>query len=312
MASVGVGAAALGGLLVWRMQPPSGPMPALPGDMPGDGDESVALKSSGHTRYRLKDGPGPLVVLVHGISYPMEVYDVLFRQLAGAGRSVLMYDLSGRGYSHTNGEPLTIECYVRQLQELLDALGLSERELEIVGWSMGSVIATHYACARPSSVTKLVLLAPVGGAPAAKPRTAGLLHAPFGVGNALGELFVRPSLNKLYQEELGQMSDGGKLLRFLCDHATRNSALPRSMVSTLRSCPELDNNHVALAQVGAHDRPVLVLWGTADATTTRSSLDALLALLPRAKLVCLDDLRHSFIVTSPDQANPPILSFLGV
>ena len=78
-------------LAVWLLQPPAGNMPALPGDVPAT-DAEVHLPTTGRTRYRLSPGAGRLVVLIHGISYPMDVYARLFDDLVQAGPRSWIFD----------------------------------------------------------------------------------------------------------------------------------------------------------------------------------------------------------------------------
>lgn len=278
--------------LVWFLQPPRGPAASLPGNVP-DGDSSAFLQASGGpTRYRSSLGSGRLIVLIPGISYPMELYDEMFKALVAAGRSVLMYDVTGRGYSHSSGEKMTADLYVRQLAELLDATGHGQEEVDLVGWSMGSVIATHMADRYPQRVARIVLLAPVGGIVPNKPWTANLIHLPLGIGPALAALLVPSTLKKLYRAELGD----GALSQFLCDHVSRNPLLTRTMVSTLTNLKEMDDNRRVLSSVGQHERPILILWGSGDATINRANIDAIMQLLPRAKLEVFKGAGHAFLV----------------
>jgi pimeloyl-ACP methyl ester carboxylesterase len=272
----------------------------------------VTLKTTGITRYRLHDGAGRMVVLIPGVSYPMEVYNVLFDELVAAGRAVLVYDVTGRGYSHSSGEPMSAVHFVQQLVELLASLKLEARQLELVAWSLGGVIASNFILKNPSRVSRLVLLAPTGAIAPQKPLTAKLLHVPFGVGNLLASAFVPSTLRKLYWHELGNHTDGGKMVNFLCDHADRNGALPRTIVSTLRSCPEIDDNQVAYTALGATKIPTLVAWGTLDGTINRASIDALMAQLgPSSRLFCIEGEKHAALVTSPDKLNAEVIAFLS-
>ena len=297
--------------MLQSMLPLKGSAASLPGPIPS-GDVSVELKTTGRTRYRLVLGQGPLAVLIHGISYPMDVYRTLAAELENAGRAVLLYDLTGRGFSHSSGEPMTIAHYIQQLDELLEALNLNSEPHDVVAWSLGSVIAAQFAHSRPSRVRRLVLLAPVGGIPPHKPLAAKLLHLPLGLGDLLATLFVPLTLKKLYRHELGQLEDGGQMLKFLCDHATDNHALPRALVSTLSSCPELDDNTAVLRAVGEHRRPCLVLWGSDDGTVDRQGIDAIMALLPHATLSVVEGERHTLFITAAAAVNKQIIAFLQV
>lgn len=207
---------------------------------------------------------------------------------------------------------MTIAHCVQQLVELLAALKLDGASHDVVGWSIGGVIASKYAHLHPERVTRLVLLAPVGAVPAVKPWTAHLLHVPLGVGNALGALVMGSSLRKLYTRELGCSSKGAvkEMLHFLCEHATNNRNLVRTIISTIRSCPEVDDNRETYIAIGESQRPVLILWGDADHTVPDRP-DELLSMLPRAKLHELRGQAHSFMVTAPDECNGAIVSFLA-
>jgi pimeloyl-ACP methyl ester carboxylesterase len=214
----------------------------------------------------------------------------------------------------------------------------------VVGWSIGGVIASAYAQRHPARVGKLVLLAPVGAVPCAKPWTAALLHLPLGVGNALAKLVLPSTVKKLYRNELGSRAGDAKvdaMHAFLAHHATANANLVRTMISTLRSCPEIDDNVATsdggpsaprrlgscwmartpwtdgrwalplcrYTEIGAHARPVLVVWGTADHTVPDRP-DELLRMMPNARLHELEGEAHSFLVTAPEAVNAAVCRFL--
>ena len=304
----GLGLTALG---VYACQPKSGPLASLPGDVPAADATVVLPASGGPTRYRYAHcGSGHLIVLVPGISYPMELYEPLFNALTNASRAVLMYDVTGRGFSHTSGEPLTVDLCMQQLLELLEALKIPpDTRLSLVGWSMGSCIVTRFAERFSARVEKLVLLGPVGAVVSKKPATAMLLHVPLGIGNALAKLVMPGTLKKLYRAELGDHP----IVDYLCDHATRNPSLVRTIVSTLRHFKEIDDNRATLSTVGGDERwrgKILVMWATNDGTVTREGIDATMALMPGAILHVVDGEQHAFFVTKPEACNPHIVDFL--
>ena len=298
-------------VLVLRNQPAKGKLPGLPGPVP-DGDDTIVLKTTGSTRYRLADEGNPkrLVVLIHGISYPMDCMTLLFETLVRGGHNVLLYDITGRGYSHSSGAPMTGDLYLTQLTELLQQLELFDRKIDIVAWSMGTIVASFFARKYPSKVSRVVLLAPPGGARANKPFTANLLHLPLGIGSALGKLAVGPTLLSLYKKELKDVNDGGRLLRLLQEHVRKNPGLVRAIISSLHHCPELDDNRPALAALGQSDASVQVFWGTADITIPRAAIDGAMKLLPNADLHVLDGVGHSLFLTHPQQCVPKIVEFL--
>ena len=86
------------------------------------------------------EGPadGQPVVLVHGFSVPYYIWDPTFPALAAAGLRVLRYDLFGRGYSDRPDLPYTMELFVRQLKDLLEALQVNKPgrpDRAVDGWT---------------------------------------------------------------------------------------------------------------------------------------------------------------------------------
>ena len=330
-AAVGLAAVAAG---VWAGQPPKGPLPGSPGPVPSS-DSVVNLETSGQTRYRLYEHNNsnnnngsssrsskksaqtqPLAVLIHGISYPMDCFESLFQAFVDAGKSVLMYDVTGRGYSHSSGQPLTIDHYVRQLTELLQTLVAEEsRPLHLVGWSMGTAIATRFVKQNPGRVNRLVLLAPPGGAPAQKPLAALLLHLPLGIGSALGMLAVGPIVRKLYRKEFRHASHLQENLKMLDNHTRENKSFARAVLSTLQNCPELDDNRETFRALRESDRcpRILVLWGDEDATIQKDAIDGAMQIFEdQATLKIIPGHGHSVHVVAPEKVNPHVLSFLAL
>ena len=124
-------------------------------------DGSFISLTDGITHYEL-DGPenGRLVVLVHGFSTPYFIFDTTFEFLVNSGFRVLRYDLIGRGYSDRPRVDYNIQLFVRQLKDLLDALGL--KQVNLVGLSMGGPITTSFVSEYPEYVSRQVLIDPAG------------------------------------------------------------------------------------------------------------------------------------------------------
>jgi pimeloyl-ACP methyl ester carboxylesterase len=118
--------------------------------------------SLGRTRFEVGGPPeGRPVVLVHGLSYPMEVWSPLFRHLTDTGHRVCRYDLPGRGLSSYDGAKLSSLALARHLFELLDAVGFRS-PTSLVSLSNADLVLTEAALLAPSRVASLVWLAPSG------------------------------------------------------------------------------------------------------------------------------------------------------
>jgi len=105
------------------------------------------------------DAPRPVVVLVHGllIDSLASYYFSLAPQLAEEGMDVVMYDLRGHGKTSRPPHGYRLEDFVRDLDELLDALAV-DRPVHLVGNSFGGAIAYAMAAARPERVASVAVI----------------------------------------------------------------------------------------------------------------------------------------------------------
>ena len=104
------------------------------------------------------------VVFIHGFSVPYFIFDPTFEFLSRSGFRVLRYDLFGRGFSDRPDTRYNIDLFDKQLTDLLDALRLT-RPVNLVGLSMGGVIASTFTARHPERVQSLTLIDPAGARP---------------------------------------------------------------------------------------------------------------------------------------------------
>lgn len=117
-------------------------------------------------------GSGPLMVLMHGLGGTTNYFQPLIRHFSSR-YTMLRFDFPGSGFSTFNSPP-SIPQFVEDLSSILDAREKKESPI-LVGHSLGSIIAMHYASQHPTSA--LVLIGPGKSAshiPAAVERMTGL------------------------------------------------------------------------------------------------------------------------------------------
>src|SRR5215471_8666221 len=114
----------------------------------------------GYTHYEL-GGPsgGRTVVLAAGFSVPYYIWDPTFEGLTAAGFRVLRYDYYGRGYSDRPDVRYDEDLYVRQLDQLLDAVHIAS-PIDLAGLSMGAAVVTSFADRFPARVRSLIYFDP--------------------------------------------------------------------------------------------------------------------------------------------------------
>src|SRR5262249_55880401 len=150
------------------------------------------------------EGPvhGRRVVLLHGATVPHWEFDELTPFLVTAGLRVLRFDLFGHGLSDRPSLEYSLQLFVRQTIELIEAAQFA-RPVTLLGHSVGAAIGCAVAAARPDWVERVVLVAPMLDFTASNKLTA-LLALPL-FGELLAEAVVVPALVRRRRRRYGRM-----------------------------------------------------------------------------------------------------------
>ena len=260
--------------------------------------------SDGYTHYELA-GPagGRVVVLAAGATVPYYIWDPTFKALVDAGFRVLRYDYYGRGFSDRPDIPFTQELYVKQLRELLDALHITGT-FDLGGLSFGGAVITSVAARYPDRVRSLVYVDPAFRTPQSltalesMPRVWNVMTAILDErGWADGQLgdFLHP-------ERFPDWPDRYRV-------QLKYRGFRRARLSDLRNNTVVDQR-TELEKVGEHSRPVLVVWGKQDPNVPFELSASMMAVMPYARLIAIDQAGHLPQWERPDITQPAILSFL--
>ena len=131
--------------------------------------EGVALHLD---RMSLADKPCEKnILLVHGLTYSSHEFDVdyadysLARYLARAGYAVWRLDIAGYGQSGAvaDGFLPDTDYAARDVAAAVDAIlaDTGAEQIDLLGWSWGTVVASRFAYDHPETIRKLVLYAPI-------------------------------------------------------------------------------------------------------------------------------------------------------
>jgi len=279
------GLSGAGALAEARRRPPD------PSAAPG----AMRRLPAGETRL-VWQGPerGPVLVLVHGLSTPSEIWEPLAARLGEAGIRTLRYDLYGRGFSARPARRHDAGLYVRQLRDLLDAMGVSA-PVAVAGFSMGGALAACFADAHPDRVRGLALIAPAGLTHGLKGLYSLAARVPL-LGDALWSLCAGPVLVRQARREAHPAHPG--LPGVMAREAGSRGYAP-ALLSSLRHMPgrPLDDLHGRLAARGL---PVLAIWGGHDAVIPPAVRARLAAANPGARSHAIADAGHGLPVTHAD------------
>ena len=108
----------------------------------------------GTTAYRIQ-GDGEPIVFIHGVGMNKDVWTLQASTFVSSHR-VIVYDMLGHGGSALPPENATLADYCYQLAALLDALGVGAAN--VVGHSMGALVATSFALRYPERVLRLIAM----------------------------------------------------------------------------------------------------------------------------------------------------------
>jgi len=103
--------------------------------------------------------------LIMGYGWTMEDWDPRLVHALAQHNRVVTFDNSGVGRTQQLPPPLTIDAMADQTSALIDTLGLGRPN--VLGWSMGGMIAQALAVLHPAQVRRLVLCATYPGTGAA-------------------------------------------------------------------------------------------------------------------------------------------------
>jgi pimeloyl-ACP methyl ester carboxylesterase len=106
-------------------------------------------------------GKGPPLVLIMGLSGTMDAWPPSFVDRLTRGRRVIAFDNEGIGRTTLGPAPLTISRMADGTASLIRALRL--KRADVLGWSMGGMIAQSLASRHPKLVRRLVLCATAPG-----------------------------------------------------------------------------------------------------------------------------------------------------
>lgn len=247
----------------------------------------------------LATGQGQPVVLIHGVGLNKEMWGGQIVGLAPHFR-VIAYDMLGHGDSPRPAPGTTLESYAGQLCELLDHLNL--QCANIIGFSMGGLVARAFALHHPARLDSLVILNSVFNRSAEQ--RAGVIertrqaaeHGP----NANAEAALSRWFSREYQ--------AANPAQMAAIRQTLAGNDPQGYLTTYELFATQDMYRVEdLHNIQA---PTLVATGELDLGSTPQMARQLASHIPGAQVTILAEQRHMMPVESPRLVNQTLLSFL--
>lgn len=242
------------------------------------------------------------IVLVHGLGYARWGWEPVVDRLA-EHRRVVLFDNRGIGDSDVPAGPYTSEQMAGDTLAVLDATGADQ--VQLVGASLGGMVAQHVALARPDQVDRLVLVATTPGGGVAHPLPPGTQQ----LLARMPEMDPAEALEAAVDNALGDVE--GDRRRALVERIMAHRlALPQDPAGW-QAQAHAGTTHELGERVGEIRCPTLVLHGTEDAVVDPRNADVLEGLIPDVRVTRVDGGGHLWFWEQPDRFVDEVLAFLA-
>ncbi len=244
-------------------------------------------------------GSGSPVLLINGLSLHTATWRVLEGTLSG--HRLIQFDLPGSGRSDAPRSPVSIRSLAELATRVLDHVEVERAD--VLGHSMGGMVAQQLAADAPDRVRRLVLVGTTPGIGGLQ----GDLKAMLGMATPLRFVSARAHARSLAvltggrgRRDSAWMADQARLLRLV-------SPSPRGYLGQLATMAPWSS----LPRLGSITNPTLVIAGDADPLTPVVNGMILARHIARARLLVLRDEGHLMLLDDASHAHQAVASFLA-
>jgi len=259
-------------------------------------------------RYRDTGGAGIPLLLTHGISESLELWE---RQLddPGATHRIIAWDVPNHGLSGLTGKTEDYASYTAWALDFADAIGLTE--FVAVGNSMGAAMSLRMAGKAPQRIKGLVLANASALGREVTP-VFRMFSIPF-----LGELMNKPSEKGVAMQIGAIVKDPACVTPDLHKALMRNAFKEggtKAFLATLRALLGVGGQKKAEVEISARllasvKCPILIIHGREDKVVPVAHSEAAAARAPGADLLILDDCGHTPQLEKPQIFNDALTRF---
>lgn len=229
------------------------------------------------------EGKGETIVFIHGLSDSLEYWEYLASNLKN-NYQILRMDLRGHGKSELQNDKISVDVYTSDLKELLDELNI--HKVNLVGFSLGGLIALDFVLKYPDMVSKMVLMSSFARC------DEHLKHVFTQLRNALEtgfEDFYDLILPMVLCPDV--IEDNMEELNLIKNYASE-TANTLAYIKAIDACLEFDvEDRLSLIDV-----PLLVMAGRHDDLCPCITQKSYQAMINNSRLIVFDDVKHNILV----------------
>ncbi|MEV5714766.1 alpha/beta hydrolase [Amycolatopsis mediterranei] len=278
---------------------------------PADTAETRFVEGPSATFAYRRIGPrvGVPLVLLNRFRGTIDWWDPELLDHLAAEHDVIVFDDIGVG--HSTGTPRdSVEGFTDGAVEFIEALGLSQ--VDLLGWTLGGIVAQYVTRRRPGLVRKLILAAGnldgrVPGAPAPDPKVRAILSRPAVGPDDLVYLFFPDTEAGRAAGHAYLARVAGRLAAGRPDVSEAAGAGQFTAIGTSAAIP-FDRTEADLAAI---TQPVLYATGMRDVMIPALSAYVAVQHLADATLVIYGDAGHAFLFQHAKDFATQVSAFLA-
>jgi pimeloyl-ACP methyl ester carboxylesterase len=258
----------------------------------------IETKLETYAYRRFGGGSAPPIVCLQHFTGTLDNWDPAVTDALALGREVILFESAGLGRS-TGEVPTTVAGMTAHFLAFADALGLSQ--VDLLGFSLGGMVAQQAALERPSLIRRMLLVgtAPEGGEDIMhleKPELARILGDPSLKGyQVLVKLFFTPSEAS---QAAGQAFAGRLMARTADREPLSGPKVSQAQIAAFRAWERVDGERFVKLRNISH--PCLVVNGVSDRMIPVRNSYFLAEHLPNATLLVYPDAGHGSLFQYAD------------
>jgi len=262
----------------------------------------VQVIQTGHGQVAYRQlGKGVPLLLIMGLGGSIDDWEPAFVDALASRYRVIVFNNAGVGRTSPLPSPLTISAMAEQTSAFIAAIGLGR--VDVLGWSMGGMIAQALTALHPAQVSRLVLAATQAG-------TGHALRVPAAA--AADAVSTNPAtvLSVLFPP--GQATAEQRYVTGILTYPGYYGA-PRDLLASQSAAVQawLNGTDASGHLIGGIRVPALVADGTVDALDPAANDRLLAAAIPGAQLVLYPGAGHGFLFQDAASFIPRLEKFLG-
>lgn len=246
-------------------------------------------------------GIGDPVLLINGFSAPLDFWDPILLEKLASNHTVITFGNRGIGNT-TSGDDkkFTMIQFANDTAGLLDALKI--KKADVIGWSMGGMIAQELALAHPDKVGKLIIYGSICGGKDSIPPSPEAMKV-FENQSGTESERLQKFLPILFPEQWRILNPNYTQNLPTTTEIVSNKTLDlqtKAIVNWSGTCNQL--NHIV--------QPTLVIVGTDDILTVPANSLLITEKIPGAILVGIQGGGHALMMQYPDKFSKVVMTFL--